>query len=73
MISVAGADGMPAMKLSNCQGVKISNCTQTEKLPLYVSEDEKCFDIFLINNVFPGIAELCRKKGRNIISRIILQ
>ena len=44
---------VPFLKLINCQDVKVSNCYQQENIPVYISEDETCNDIYIINNVLP--------------------
>jgi polygalacturonase len=58
----------PFMKLKNCQNIKISNCYQSEKVDIYVSEDEKCSDLYIINNVLPGTVMLNSKKGKNVVT-----
>jgi len=69
MVSVSGPGFKPALMLSNCQGVTVSNCIQTGSLPVYVSDDEKCKNIYLINNIFPETKALCSNKGKNVITR----
>jgi polygalacturonase len=58
----------PFLKLTNCKDVRVSNCYQQEKSDLYVSEDEHCSDIYIINNVLPGILKLHNNKGKNIVT-----
>jgi polygalacturonase len=57
----------PYIKLTNCQNVKVSNCFQTDSIDIYVSGDEKCSDIYIVNNVLPGVASLYNAKGKNIV------
>ncbi len=56
------------LKLINCQDVKISNCYQTDKIDLFVSEDEKCAGIYIVNNVLPGTVSLHNNKGTNTVT-----
>jgi polygalacturonase len=58
----------PFLKLINCQDIKVSNCYQQNKIPVYVSEDEKCKDIYIVNNVLAGTTSLHNNKGKNIIT-----
>jgi polygalacturonase len=60
---------LPYMKLMNCQDVKVTNCYQSEPIQIYISEDEKCKSIFMLNNVFPGTVLLNNKKGKNIVTQ----
>lgn len=69
LISVSTPRNVPFLKLSNCQNVKISNCTQSENQQVYVSEDERCDSLYIINNVLPGIASLHNDKGKNIVTQ----
>jgi polygalacturonase len=59
----------PFLKLANCKNVKVSNCYQTDDIGVYVSEDERCSDIFIINNVFAGTAVLSNNKGKNVVTQ----
>jgi polygalacturonase len=59
----------PFMKLINCQDVKVANCYQPGKHTIYVSEDENCDGIYLINNVLPGTFSLHNNKGKNIVTQ----
>ena len=70
MVSVTSANtDNPFLKLVNCQYVKISNCFQSNNIGVYVSGDDKCSDIYIINNVFPGVAALYNCKGKNIVTK----
>ena len=70
MVSVTSANtDNPFLKLVNCQYVKISNCFQNNNIGVYVSGDDKCSDIYIINNVFPGVAALYNCKGKNIVTK----
>ncbi len=60
---------LPLLKLTNCQDVKVSNCFQSENLRSYLSGDEKCDGIFMINNVLPGTVSLHNNKGKNIVTQ----
>jgi polygalacturonase len=55
----------PYLKLTNVQNVKVTNCFQTETIPLFINEDEKSSDIYVMNNIFPGTTGLVSKKGKN--------
>jgi polygalacturonase len=60
---------LPYLKLINCQGVKVSNCYQPENIDLLLYGDEKCSDIYIVNNVFPGTVTLHNNKGKNIVTQ----
>jgi polygalacturonase len=60
---------LPFLKLINCQDVKVSNCYQPDNLPVYVSEDDKCNGIYMINNVLPRTLSLHNNKGKNIVTQ----
>ena len=60
---------LPFLKLINCQDINVSNCFQPENIPVYVSEDEKCSGIYIINNVLPGTVLLHNNKGKNIVTQ----
>ena len=65
-VSVTSAvQDQPYIKLANCQNVKVTNCFQTETIPLFINEDEKCTDFYIMNNIFPGTIGLVSKKGQN--------
>jgi polygalacturonase len=59
----------PYLKLINCHDIKISNCYQPGNMGLYVSGDDKCSGIYLINNVFGGSVILSDLKGKNIVTQ----
>jgi polygalacturonase len=63
-VTTAVAD-MPYIKLSNVQNVKVTNCFQPEAIPLYLNEDEKSSDLYIMNNIFPGTTGLVSKKGKS--------
>jgi hypothetical protein len=63
------ANDSPFLKLMNCKKVKVSNCFQTDNIGIYVSEDERCSDIFIINNVFAGSVILSNNKGKNVVTQ----
>jgi len=60
---------LPYLKFVNCQDIKVSNCFQTRNLGLYVSADDKCSDIYIINNVFGGSVVLSDLRGKNIVTQ----
>jgi hypothetical protein len=60
---------IPYLKLINCQDVKVTNCYQPEQIPLLVNEDEKCSDIYILNNILPGTSSLTNNKGKNIVAQ----
>ena len=53
------------IKLANCQNVRVTNCFQPESIPLFVNEDEKSTDLYIMNNIFPGTTSLVSSKGKN--------
>jgi polygalacturonase len=60
---------LPFLKFVNCQDIKVSNCYQSDLIPVYISEDEKCNGIYIINNVLPGALLLHNDKGKNIVTQ----
>lgn len=58
---------IPYLKLTNCQNVQVTNCYQAESIPLFINEDEKSSDIYVMNNILPGTTALTNKKGKNIV------
>jgi hypothetical protein len=70
MVSVISpASDLPYLKFVNCQNVRITNCFQPEKIGVFISQDEKCNNIYLFNNILPGTNLTEKKKGKNIISK----
>jgi polygalacturonase len=61
----SAAQGQPYLKLSNVQNVRVTNCFQSENIPLFINEDEKCSEIYLMNNILPETTSLVNKKGKN--------
>jgi hypothetical protein len=57
---------LPFVKLTNCQSVRISNCYQPENIPLYLQQDEKCSDLYFINNILPNTKILYNERGTNV-------
>lgn len=57
----------PVMKLTNCSGIRITNCYQPETIPLFINEDDKTNGIIIANNIFPGTRALTNNKGSNLI------
>ncbi len=69
MVSVKSeVKDVPYLKLINCQYVKVSNCFQPDPINDYISEDERCSNIYMINNVFPGTILPNKRKGKIIVS-----
>jgi polygalacturonase len=69
MISVSTpAEDLPFINLVNCQDVRVSNCYQQEKIPVYVSEDSSSKSIYITNNILPGTILLHNNKGKNIVT-----
>ena len=69
MISVSmPLDDVPYLKLMNCKDVKVTNCYQTEPIKIFLSEDEKCDGIYIVNNILPGTVLLNNNKGKNIMT-----
>jgi hypothetical protein len=68
LVSVSSVfNKLPYLNLINCQNVKVSNCFQTDDVEVYVYGDEKCSDIFIVNNVLPGVLSLYNNKGKRIV------
>ncbi|MCX6335234.1 MAG: glycoside hydrolase family 28 protein [Bacteroidia bacterium] len=65
---------LPFLKLTNCNGVRVTNCYQPEAIPVLINEDEKTENIIVANNIFPGTTALTNNKGKNIsVSNNILK
>jgi polygalacturonase len=45
---------VPYLKLMNCQDVRVTNCYQPEKINTFIMKDEKCQNIYIVNNILPG-------------------
>jgi polygalacturonase len=60
---------IPYMNLANCQEVRVTNCYQPEKISTFIMKDEKCRNIYLINNILPGTDMPDTKKSRVIIQK----
>ena len=58
---------LPYLKFTNCQNVRITNCFQPEKIGVYLSKDEKCNNIYLINNILPGTEITEKKRSKEIV------
>jgi hypothetical protein len=56
---------LPYLRLTNVQNVRVTNCFQAETIPLFINEDEKSSDIYIMNNILPGTTSLVSKKGKN--------
>jgi polygalacturonase len=70
MVSVSTAiNKQSIIKLTNCQSVKVSNCFQPDDIDVYVSGDEKCSDIYIVNNVLPGVVSLYNDMGKRIVKQ----
>ncbi len=66
---IAPVKDLPYLKFENCQDVRITNCYQPEKISTFISEDEKCKNIFLINNILPGTSLPEGRKNKTVISK----
>lgn len=62
------SSGSPYLTFSNCQIVRISNCYQPENIPLFIQADEKCEQIYLVNNIMPNTKALYNE---NIKPRVL--
>jgi polygalacturonase len=62
---VSAVKDQPYIKLVNCQNIRVTNCFQSEAIPLFINEDEKSSDFYIMNNIFPGTAGLVSNKGKN--------
>jgi len=70
MVSViTPVTNLPYLKFTNCQDVRITNCFQPDKIGKYVSQDEKCRNIYLFNNILPGTDLTQKKKGKNKLTK----
>ncbi len=68
MVTVASPlKDLPFIKLSNCSNIRVTNCFQTEASGTYVEEDERSSNIYIVNNILPGISSLSAGKGKNIV------
>jgi polygalacturonase len=56
----------PLLKLTNCNGVNVTNCFQPEPFSLLINEDEKTENIIIANNIFPVTTALVNNKAKNI-------
>jgi polygalacturonase len=57
-----------AILLNKCNSVKISNCFQPEKISSFLKADNPCKNIYLINNILPGVEKIIstQNKTKNI-------
>jgi len=69
MVSVISPKIHSIIRLTNTKGIRVSNCQQTENIPLYINEDENTSDIYFTNNILPATLSLVSGKARNIIIR----
>jgi polygalacturonase len=66
---ISPVSNLPYLKLINCQDVRVTNCYQPEKVDHFISKDEKCKRIYLLNNILP-VTDLSEKKnGKDIITK----
>lgn len=69
-IAVATATvAQPYIKLTNCNGLRLTNCYQSEAIPLLINEDEQSENIIVANNILPGTTSLFNNKGKNILTQ----
>jgi polygalacturonase len=59
----------PYLKLTNCQDVRVTNCYQPERIDSFIMKDDKCKNIYIINNILPLTIIPESKKVKDIISR----
>jgi polygalacturonase len=57
----------PYLKFNNCQNVMVTNCFQPDPVAFYISCDEKCKNIYVVNNVLPGTSLPEKSDKRKII------
>jgi len=55
-----------AFTFKECNTVKISNCFQPEKLSSFLEADSLCNNIYLINNILPGVDQIVGKQNKTI-------
>jgi hypothetical protein len=66
---ISSVGNLPYMKLTNCQNVRVTNCYQQEKISTFIMKDDKCKNIYLINNILPGIVMPEKRKSKEIITK----
>jgi polygalacturonase len=54
------------LKLTNCNGITVTNCYQPGPIPLLINEDEKTENIIVANNILPGTVSLTSGKAKNV-------
>lgn len=57
----------PYLKLTNTRNVRVTNCYQPEAIPLFINEDEKSSEIYVVGNIFPATSKLVNGKGTNLV------
>ncbi|MEN6352529.1 MAG: glycosyl hydrolase family 28 protein [Bacteroidales bacterium] len=60
---------LPYLKLTNCSNILVTNCYQSESIPVFITADEKSENIYIANNVLPGTVALHNSKGKNIYTQ----
>jgi polygalacturonase len=66
---ISQVGNLPYLKLENCQDVRVTNCYQQEKISTFIMKDDKCKNIYLINNILPGTFLPEMKRNKEIISK----
>ena len=66
---ISQVGNLPYLKLVNCQDVRVTNCYQQEKISTFIMKDDKCKNIYLINNILPGTFLPEMKRNKEIISK----
>jgi hypothetical protein len=61
--------GEPVIQLSNCQDVQITNSYQPGIIPLFLRQDEKCNNLYFINNIMPETKSLFNQTKNKVISK----
>jgi hypothetical protein len=66
---ISHVGNLPYLKLSNCQDVRVTNCYQPEIINTFIMKDDKCKNIYLINNILPGTVMPEKRKSKEIITK----
>jgi polygalacturonase len=62
-------EGEPVIQLSNCQDVQITNNYQPGIIPLFLKQDEKCSNLYFVNNIMPETKSLFNQNKNKVISK----
>lgn len=61
--------GEPLIKLTNSRNIRITNCYQPERKAGYISKDGKSTNVFIMNNILPGIPLVKDGDMKTVISK----